>query len=107
MRLRLAAGVAIGLGAEFGKVIAGRKAVAVALEQNHADSRILSARSSPSDIALYIALLSVLLVSTRQCQGHDAGVDLGFHMFSRSPCGFRSVAGHRTRPALFVSQIDP
>jgi len=41
MRLRLAGVPAIGLGAEIGKIVSGGKTVAVALEQDHAHSRIL------------------------------------------------------------------
>jgi hypothetical protein len=65
MRLRLTGGVATGLGTEIGQVIAGRKAVAVPLEQTTRTAGSFSARSSPSDMALYMALLRAFFLSAR------------------------------------------
>ena len=90
MGLGFAGVLAAGLGAEIGKVIAGRKTVAVALEQNHPDGSILLGALEPvRQRAVHGVAQRILLVGAGERQRHDALGYFGFDMLSHdlgSPC---------------------
>ncbi len=71
------------LRAEVGEIVAGREAVAVALEQHDANCRILfRAIERIRHRAIHRVGERVLLVRPRQCHGQNAGLDVRLHVVS-------------------------
>ena len=83
--LVLALLLAAGLRSEIGEIVARRKAVAIALEHDDPNRRILLRALQPvRQGAVHGAAQRVLLVRPGQRQRHDPGCDFGLHIVSHS-----------------------
>src|SRR5262245_61247970 len=78
----VAGALAAGLACEVRQIVAGRKAVAVALAQHDADGRIrLRLLEAVGQRVIHGARQRVLLLRALQRQRHDAASDLGLDVF--------------------------